>query len=162
MHRVAQFVAHVRARVEPAEEADARHLLPEAAWRLFASMPVADRRHALDVVARLRAAGHHDPDLLAAALVHDVAKGDRMRLWHRMAGVLLEAFAPRLLRRIAVPDTGSWRHPFHLYLHHARLSADLAEAAGCAPRTVTFLREATIDPVDVQLAAALKVADDAS
>lgn len=161
MHRVAQFVAHLRAKVEPAEEADVRPLLTDGAWRLFASMPVADRRHALDVVARLRAAGHEDRDLLAAALLHDVAKGDRLRLWHRVAGVLLDAFAPAMLRRLASPDVESWRYPFHLYLHHARLSADLAEAAGCAPRTVAFLRGEPTTP-DGQLAAALKVADDAS
>jgi hypothetical protein len=162
VHRVAQFVAHLRATVQPAEAAEVRPLLTDGAWRLFASMPVADRRHALDVVARLRAAGHGDRDLLAAALLHDVAKGNRMRLWHRVAGVLLEALAPAALRRLALSDVASWRHPFHLYLHHARLSADMAEAAGCSPRTVAFLRESAVDPVDVQLASALKAADDAS
>jgi hypothetical protein len=162
VHRVAQVVAHVRARVEPAEEADARVLLTNGGWQLFAAMPVADRRHALDVVGRLRASGHADPDLLAAALLHDAAKGDRMRLWHRIAGVLLDAFAPRMLRRLASLDPASWRHPFHLYLHHERLSADLAEGAGCSPRTVAFLRGAMADPADVRLAAALKAADDAS
>jgi hypothetical protein len=162
VHRVAQVVAHVRARVEPAEEADARGLLTDAAWRLFADMPVADRRHALDVVGRLRASGHADRDLLAAALLHDAAKGDTMRLWHRIAGVLLDAFAPGMLRRLASPDPASWRHPLHLYLHHEQLSADLAEGAGCSPRAVAFLRGAAADPADVQLAAALKAADDAS
>ena len=161
MHRVGQFVAHVRARVEPAEEADARRLLPDAAWRLFTAMPTADRRHALDVVARLRAAGSSDPDLLAAALLHDAAKGRRMRLWHRVAGVLLEALGPALLRRLASANPASWRHPFHLYLHHDRLSAEMAAAAGCTPRTVAFLRGG-VEGGDVPLAAALKAADDAS
>lgn len=162
MRRIGQFVAHLRARVDPAEEADARRLVPEAAWPLFAGMPVADRRHALDVVARLRTDGHTDPDLLAAALLHDAAKGGRMRLWHRVVGVLLEALAPRGLARLASPDVTSWRHPFHLYLHHDRLSADLAEHAGCSARTVAFLRGTASDPSDVPLAGALKLADDAS
>ena len=161
MHRVAQFVSHVRARVEPAEEADARRLLSDGAWRLFASMPTADRRHALDVVARLRVAGHRDPDLLAAALLHDAAKGDRMRLWHRVAGVLLGALSPALLHRLASANPESWRHPFHLYLHHEALSAEMARAAGCAPRTVAFLR-GDVALADVPLAAELKAADDAS
>ena len=125
-------------------------------------MPVADRRHALDVVSRLRADGSDDPDLLTAALLHDAAKGSRMRLWHRVAGVLLEVASPRLLARVASDDPGSWRHPFHLYLHHDRLSADLAEAAGCSPRAVAFLRGSAAGPADVQLSHALKVADDAS
>jgi hypothetical protein len=162
VHRVAQFVAHVRARVDPAEEADARRVLPDAAWQLFARMPVADRRHALDVVARLRAAGDDDLDLVIAALLHDVAKGSRLRLWHRVAGVLLEAVAPSLLRRLASDDAGSWRYPFHLYLHHGSLSADLAEWAGCPPRAVAFMRGTASGSGDVRLAHALKVADDAS
>lgn len=161
-HRIAQFVAHVRARVEPAEEADARAILGARAWPLFAAMPVADRRHALDVTGRLRAGGWEDRDLLAAALLHDAAKGDRLRLWHRVAGVLLEVAWPSLLGRLASPDPGSWRHPFHLYLHHGELSADLAERAGCPRRTVAFMRGEASGPADVQLAHALKVADDAS
>jgi hypothetical protein len=159
---VAQFVAHLRARVYADEESDARRVLGEGAWPLFAAMPVADRRHALDVVARLRDAGRDDPDLLAAALLHDAAKGHRMRLWHRVGGVLLGAASPRLLAFVASPDPGSWRHPFYLHLHHDRLSADLAERAGCSPRAVAFLRGTASGPSDAQLARALRMADDAS
>ena len=48
-------MAHVRARVEPGEEAVARRILPDRAFALYRAMPVADRRHALDVVDRLLA-----------------------------------------------------------------------------------------------------------
>jgi hypothetical protein len=161
VHRVEQFFGHVGASVTPAETATARGLLPDTAWPLFAAMPVADRRHALDVVSRLTAAGVDDPDLLLAALLHDAAKGHRMRLWHRVAGVLLEAVAPGQLRRLASPDPRSWRYPFHLYLHHADLSADAAAAAGCSPRTAAFIRGAAAE-ADASLAAAFASADEAS
>ncbi|MGH2445627.1 MAG: hypothetical protein ACRDGD_06255 [Candidatus Limnocylindria bacterium] len=153
-------MAHVRARVGPEEEALARRVLPSAAWTLFERMPVADRRHGLDVAERLVSAGHDDPDILAAALLHDAAKGHRMRLWHRVGGVLLEPLAPRLLARLASPDPRSWRHPFHLYLHHAELSADLAMRAGCAPRTDAFIRGTAVG-ADARLQRALEAADDA-
>lgn len=160
MHRVGQFVAHVRARVDPAEEGFVRRVLPPAASSLFAGMPVADRRHALDVAHRLVIGGNDDPELLSAALLHDAAKGHQMRLGHRVTGVLLEWLTPALLRRLANPDSGSWRHPFHLYLHHAPMSADLAQESGCSPRVGAFIR-GTSDEADAQLLAALKVADDA-
>lgn len=161
MHRIAQFFGHVTARVGAEEEELAGRVLPPAAAELFASMSVADRRHALDVAARLVAAGHDDRDLLGAALLHDAAKGHRMRLWHRVAGVLLEAVAPRLLERAANPDPASWRHGFHLYLHHGAMSADAALAAGCGPRTAAFIRgEATGS--DIALLTALRAADEAS
>ena len=161
MHRVMQAVAHVRARVDPAEEELARRVLPARAFALYRAMPVADRRHALDVVDRLLASGHDDADLVAAALLHDAAKGDRMRLWHRAGGVLLESLAPRALRRLASADPRSWRHPFHLYLHHGRLSADLAASAGCGPRVGAFII-GRVHEADARLLAALKDADDAS
>ncbi len=161
MHRVNQFVAHVRARVDADEAAQAHRLLPGSTASLFDAMPVADRRHGLDVSARLLAAGHDDPDLLAAALLHDAAKGHRMRLWHRVAGVLLEAFAPSVLQRLSSPDPASWRHPFHLYLHHADLSAELVLAAGGSRRTAELIR-GTAGGDDARLQRALTEADDAS
>lgn len=158
-HRVAQFFGHLTARVDPAEMEVASRLLPDAVRPLFMAMPIADRRHALDVMGRLVVTGDTDPDLLTAALLHDAAKGHRMRLWHRVSGVLLEALAPRALSRLASPDEGSWRYPFHLYLHHAALSADAVLAAGCSPRAAAFIRGST-DPADAVLAAALRRADE--
>ena len=161
MHRVNQFVAHVRARVDADEVALAHRILTAGAAALFDAMPVADRRHGLDVSARLLAAGHDDRELLAAALLHDAAKGRRMRLWHRVGGVLLEAFAPGLLRRLASPNPTSWRHPFHLYLHHAELSAELVLASGGSERTAAFIRGTSVGD-DARLQRALTEADDAS
>jgi hypothetical protein len=162
VHRVRQFAAHVTARVGPRETATARGILPPAAFELFSAMPVADRRHALDVVRRLVAAGRDDRELLAAALLHDVAKGHRLRLWHRVAGVLLEAVAPSLLARVASDDPRSWRYPFHLYLEHAALSANVALGAGCSERTAAFIRGEASRPSDAPLLAALVAADRAS
>lgn len=161
MHRVAQFVAHVRARVEPEEAALARRILPDGAIALFEGMPVADRRHGLDVAERLLRAGIDDRDVLSAALLHDAAKGHRMRLWHRVSGVLLESLAPSVLERLAHPGPTSWRHPFHLYLHHEPMSAELAVEAGCSPRVGAFIRR-RVGEADAQLLRALSKADDAS
>lgn len=161
MGRVRQFVAHLSARVDAADEARGVALLPPAARRLFSDMPVADRRHALDVAARLVAAGQADPDLLAAALLHDVAKGRTMALPYRVAGVVLDAIAPGVLRRMASEDPRSWRYPFHLYLRHAELSAQQAERAGCSGRVAGFIR-GHVSPRDAMLLAALRAADDAS
>ena len=161
MHRFEQFIGHLTARVRPEEAQLARDLVPRTAWPLFERMATADQRHGLDVMQRLVAAGHEDRDLLAAALLHDAAKGDRMRLWHRVSGVLLEAFAPRLLERMASTDPKSWRYPLHLYLHHADLSADAAREAGCTERTAAFIRGSVV-AADAQQMAALIHADEAS
>lgn len=136
-------------------------MMSAAAFALYAAMPVADRRHALDVLANLRQSGVTDPDVLTAALLHDAAKGSRIRLWRRVAVVLLEAVTPTGLERLASADPDSWRYPFHLHLHHAALSAQAALDAGCSPRAAAFIHGTPSGP-DAQLAAALQSADAAS
>jgi hypothetical protein len=161
MHRVAQLIGHVTARVHPGEAAIARTILPGGAVPLFDAMPVADRRHALDVVHRLLASGIDDADVLAAALLHDAAKGHRMRLWHRVAGVLLQCFAPGMLRRLARSDPAARGYPWHLYLHHEILSAAAAREAGCSERAAAFILGDVVDG-DRALWTAFHAADEES
>jgi len=119
---------------------------------LFQAMPSYDRQHALDVFSALQEGGYADADLLAAALLHDVGKtvgqtaGERekrdeaLRLWHRVAVVLIRAVSPCLLGEIAKDRPGSWRKSFDVQQHHAALSADLARETGCSPRTEELIR----------------------
>jgi len=160
-YRIRQFRDHLRAQVSDAERDAAHAQLPAGAATLFDAMPVADQRHALDVSARLEADGLHDPDLLAAALLHDAGKGPRLRLWHRVTVVLVEFVAPGRVERLASPDPRSWRYPFYRQRHHAELSAEAALAAGCNARVAAFITNAPAGP-DARLAAALQAADGAS
>lgn len=139
LYRARQFVGSVRPRVDTHLQAEALRFLREPERRLFAAMTLRDRQHCLDVYCRLRLQGHEDPDLLAAALLHDVGKG-RIALWHRVAYVLLEAWAPGLLRRLAVPgDGGSWRQTLYRCCHHRELGAGLAREAGSAGQVVALI-----------------------
>jgi hypothetical protein len=159
--RVRQFIGHLTARTGAADEAFAHAHLPRGAWPLFDGMPVADRRHAVDVARHLVRGGRDDHELLAAALLHDAAKGHRMRLWHRVGGVLLDALAPALLRRLASPLPASGGYPWYLYLHHAELSARAAVDAGCSPRTAELIR-GRAGEADGDAQAALLAADEAN
>ena len=161
VYRVRQFGTHLFARVSADERADAHEVLPAAAAVVFDRMPVADQRHAIDVLARLRASGQTDGDLLAAALLHDAGKGTRVRLWHRVAAVLVGAVAPSRMERLGSSDPTSWRYPFHLQRHHEALSAQAALAAGCGPRVAAFI-VGSAEGTDAQLMAALAAADAAS
>jgi hypothetical protein len=145
-YRVQQFFQAVRAVIRPEpglKETPARYLSSEA-LSLFVAMPSYDRQHALDVVRALQSEGYQDSDLLAAALLHDAGKtvqqGSPLRLWHRVAVVLLRAAGPELVDRIAEDRPGSWRRPFYVQQCHAALGAELARGAGCSPRTVALIR----------------------
>ena len=166
-YRVRQFVRAASAWFEPEDAARllTDRYLPSAAKDLFWAMPRYDRHHALRVVGTLQEMGHHNPELMAAALLHDVGKTAPqtgvLRLWHRVAIVLMRALAPGLLESIAVDQPGSWRQPFYVQLHHGEIGASLATKAGCSVRTATLIHnhEDTSGPQHDQLLLALQSAD---
>jgi putative nucleotidyltransferase with HDIG domain len=165
-YRVRQFVQAVGAWIRPLdiEQAWAGPCLPARAQQLFRAMPRHDQQHALKVFHSLQREGHTEPDLIAAALLHDVGKtppqGGRLRLWHRVAVVLMHTFWPGLLERIGRDRPGSWRRPFYVQEHHAEIGAELAQQAGCSPITVELIRrhEGVPEPEN-KLLAALRAAD---
>jgi HD superfamily phosphodiesterase len=93
----------------------------------------ADDRHAAETARILRTLGA-DHELVAAGLLHDRAKPAGTLLWHRVAGVLLSRFAPRVRARLAIGDSILAR-----YLDHARRGAELARAEGASPRVVWLI-----------------------
>lgn len=157
-YRSRQFFSSLRPRVDRDLRDEALRLLREPERALFASMTPRDQQHCLDVYRRLRDEGHSDRDLLVAALLHDAGKG-HVALWHRVAFVLLDAAAPRVLARVAAPGDGAgYREALYRCRHHAELGAQLAEAAGCSEAVVGLIRgDAKNEHV-----AALNRADDAS
>jgi hypothetical protein len=169
LYRLRQFLLAVAAWTRPEAEPErvVTRVLPPDAAKLFHQMPSYDRRHAHRVVRALEQQGHSDPDLLAAALLHDVGKtvlpGGRLRLWHRVAVVLL-AMWPGFLERAGEDRPGSWRYPFYVQRRHAALGAEWAQRAGCSPATVELIRLHE-DPPGTAASAALEAllsADDAN
>ncbi|HEX2756430.1 MAG TPA: hypothetical protein VHM48_13255 [Candidatus Limnocylindrales bacterium] len=156
--KVRQVGAHVRARVSDAERRQLVTWLTADQIALFDGMHVADRRHGLDVVARLRADGATDPDLLVAGLLHDCAKGDTGVL-PRIAFSLGQRYGTWIWGLAGrVPG---WRAVLERLRVHAEASARLAAAAGCSPATVELIghQDAPIDPVAGEQ---LRLADEAS
>ncbi len=154
-----QFGRHLVARVAPAERAGLAAWLTPAQLALFDGMPVADRRHALDVVERLRALRADDRDLLLAGLFHDAGKGHSIRLWHRVAWSLGERLGPRALRLVTLVPGGA--DAMARLGDHADRSAALALAVGCGRRAAGLIR-GDVPAVDAPAVALLRAADDAA
>lgn len=173
-YRVRQFGWAVAAwwrRPSVAELEAARSVLPEAGWRVFSEMPAVDQTHALKVWADLRAAGYDDPALAQAALLHDAAKrSGGVTLLHRVAVVLIKAFAPERwnqLRALPEPPRRSLLYPLWAHANHPLTGARLAEQAGCHPQAVELIRwhqdplpPAAQRTAQDRLLAALQKADD--
>jgi hypothetical protein len=141
-YRVGQFFRALAARTLDEELEQAANILTPAALALFRSMSIQDQRHGLDVYAALRQAGHTNPDLLAAALLHDVGKAAApLPAWQRAIIVLLGRFAPRLLARLSRGELPQgWRRPFVVHAQHPQVGAHWAQQAGCSPLTVALIR----------------------
>lgn len=139
-----------------AERAEIAALLTPREMALFEAMPRADRRHGLDVAAALRRAGHGDDrELILAGILHDAGKGASVRLWHRVAWSLGERYGRWVVKAAAVLPGA--RQVFDRLDAHARISAELARAAGAPARTVALIATEG-DPHD-PAARALQLAD---
>jgi hypothetical protein len=138
--------------------------VPPALLALYDAMPVADRRHGLDVVASLRASGGgDDPELLLAGLLHDCGKstadGRGIGLGPRVAwslGQALGTWAVRLAGRL--PGFG---RALDQLRDHAQRSAGLVLAAGGSARTVGLIRDQDGRPAD-RAGELLRLADEAN
>lgn len=156
--KVRQARRHSTARVAPGERAALVAWLTPAQLGVFDGMHVADRRHGLDVVEALRAGGERDREVLTAGLLHDAGKGPTGML-PRIVFSLGQAnfgLVVRVARRLPGMAAALDR-----LAGHAETSARLAEAAGCAARTVELIRWQDA-PRDPDAGERLRLADEAS
>jgi putative nucleotidyltransferase with HDIG domain len=101
--------------------------------RVVAAGASADDRHAERTAEILRRLGADD-EVVTAGLLHDIAKPPDTRLWHRIGGVVLARFAPRVRHELA--RGGS---TFARYLDHAHRSAEEARRRGASDRVVFLI-----------------------
>ena len=145
MYRVKQFFGALTARVDEDDEQELAQWLMPSQRDLFRQMARNDQRHSLDVCATLLRAGHADPDLLTAALLHDAGKAaGRIGLWQRTLVVLLRRWAPGLLNWLSRGDSIArapwWRRGFVVNKLHTELGARRAKEAGASPTAVALIR----------------------
>jgi hypothetical protein len=156
--KVRQTKRHLLARVAPRERDAVAAWLTPTQLAVFDGMHVADRRHGLDVVRALRAAGEREPEVLVAGLIHDAGKGDTGML-PRIVYALGQAgfgWPVAVGRRLPRMSTALER-----LAAHAETSALMAEAAGCSERTVELIRWQDT-PRDPDAGERLRLADEAS
>jgi hypothetical protein len=108
---------------------------------LFRRMQPAEQVHAYQIFKRLETAGQTAPDLLAAALLHDVGKIlSPLSIFDRILIVLGKRFFRGAAQRWAEGKPDGLRRPFVVAEQHAGWGANLAAQAGASVRTVELIR----------------------
>jgi len=168
-YRLWQFWRLITKRISPGELAEVRGRLRPELFAVFCRLNPAERHHAYCVWQTLQAQGHTDPDLLAAALLHDAGKSYMpLAVWEKVAIVLGMRFL-----RPAVTALGNrpgparwWTRPFVNAMQHPAWGAEMVSAAGGSPRAVELVRrhQDKVDPDDAlyKLLSALQSADNSN
>jgi hypothetical protein len=131
-------------------EAEVQVALSDEQMKLFLRQSPAGQQHGYRVMWMLLDSGHHDQDLLTAALLHDVGKiYMKSNWWDRPVVVLTQAVNPKRVEEWAKGDGSGWRRPFVIKARHADWGADFAEAAACTPLTVELIRHHQ-DPIETK------------
>jgi hypothetical protein len=174
VYRSEQFRKYLGLRSALPDLSIARQVLTPAQMTLFLRMQAGEQAHSLELLRRLQEAGETYPDLLTAALLHDVGKTRcPLRVWERVWIVLAGKLLPARFQAWADVSGPLDRQPWWMRLsavavQHPTWGAELAQEAGCSLRAVSLIRRhqdrAPLDPWDEEdrLLARLQAFDDRS
>jgi putative nucleotidyltransferase with HDIG domain len=148
LYRIRQFwrIFSTQTSLLELERTQAR-LSPEQ-WELFTQLQPSEKDHAVAMFRRLLEQGETQPDLLVAALLHDIGKlRYRMNPLERAMVVMVHSINPKQSQRWgSLPPNGwdslpGWRKAFIVAEQHAGWGAEMARQAGATPLTGTLIRE---------------------
>ena len=159
-YRLAQFTRALRAALSADDLDLVRTYLTEPQQRLFWQASPALQKHQVQVCRVLLERRETDSDLLLAALLHDVGKGE-IALVERGLLVLGAALRPGLLERLVRPGRWGWQRRLSGFIDHGAVGARLALAAGATPRAADLIARHHDAPGSDRLQACLRAADDA-
>lgn len=141
-YRVGQFWQMLTAEPLPAGvHRQVAAALPPAQLDLFDRFSANDQWHSYRVYQMLRETGREHPDLLTAALLHDVGKTRvSIGILERSLVVAMSLIWPERVRAWGSGAATGWKRPFAVKVQHPAWGAEMAAAAGANPLAVSLIR----------------------
>lgn len=139
----------------PEDQQLANQILSPLQMNLFLRMQAGEQAHSIRVARELIHQGEKHPDLLLAALLHDIGKiRQPLHIWEKAVSVLGKLLAPNQVKRwgkVSIESearTPWWQWSLIVSEQHPDWGADLAEQAGASPLTTAIIRrhQQHVDP----------------
>jgi hypothetical protein len=143
-------------------------ILSPALWALFIQMQPSEQLHSIEVFNNLKSAGENSPELLVAALLHDIGKKFHpLKPWERGMIVAAQLLFPRWAETWHQYSPIGWKYPFAVAACHPEWGAQAAYSAGASPLVETLIRRHreklfSLETHEDQLLISLQKADDES
>jgi hypothetical protein len=181
LYRTRQFWHYLSSSPAYQDIENIKSILQPPLFVLFSGMSQEEQAHSANILKKLLQKGEKNPELLSAALLHDVGKSRfPLRLWERVFIVLAKMVFPQRCRtwganNSLAPPSGAWRgffwrlkKPFMVAELHPQWGAEMAAKAGASRRVVSLIRrhqdwlgESPVEEED-RLLAMLQMVDDES
>lgn len=141
-YRVRQFKQAVSAPdLSDAQLAEIQAMLSDSEFALFLKFDQGEQWHSFQVMRTLQDAGHAQPDLLQAALLHDVGKTrSPLSVWDRSLIVAVKKVMPEKTAVWGKDSADGWKRPFVVKEKHPEWGSEMVEAAGSSALVVSLVR----------------------
>lgn len=151
-YRLRQFWLAVAGRPTQIQLEKAARVLTPVQFSLFRQLQLSEQAHALDVLERVQAAGHTQPELMQAALLHDVGKAQHgLRIWERVWIVIGGRLFPQLKTVWAEGQLRGLQRAFVIAVQHPAWGAEMTRAVDTDPRVVKLIALHQVKPIDLSL-----------
>ena len=141
-YRVRQFKQAVSApELTENELTEIQAILSDDEFGLFLRFDRGEQWHSYQVMRTLQEAGHDQPELLQAALLHDVGKTcSPLSVWDRSLIVAVKKVMGGKTAVWGKNNTDGWKRPFIVKAQHPEWGAQMAEEAGSSDLVVSLIR----------------------
>ena len=140
LYRIRQTWSALTAKPEKSDLEEVEKFLSPSQFTLFKELHPSEQSHSIAVYRPLLDNNAKQPDLLAAALLHDIGKNRYpIKFWDRIAIVLGKGLAPSLVETWGEAEPDSWKRPFVVSHKHAGWGAQMAADAGASQLTVDLI-----------------------
>lgn len=142
LYRIRQFKLFLLASQPAPEDLEpARHMLTDRQFALFLGLQSAEQAHSLAVYTELVSRGESSPDLLTAALLHDIGKVlHPLKAWERGLVVIAKSVIPVQAHKWGSGPARGWRRPFVVIEQHPAWGAEMAAQVGTDAFVVELIR----------------------